>query len=99
MLRIEHEQQRLIFSGTLDRTTVLDYWPFKQLNSMSGDVVFDFKQLRSVDTAGLAWLLKQLALASQGGLVVQLHHVPPQLCSLAEVTDVLALLPINDKTE
>lgn len=99
MLRIEHEQQRLLFHGTLDRNTLLGYWPFKQLSSMSGQVVFDFKQLSSIDTAGLAWLLKQLALARQGGLVVQLHHVPSQLCSLAEVTDVLALLPISDNTE
>lgn len=99
MLRIEQDQQRLVFSGSLDRETLLDYWPFKQLNTMSGQVVFDLKQLRSIDTAGLAWLLKQLALARQGGLVVQLQHVPSQLCSLAEVTDVLALLPINDQTE
>jgi phospholipid transport system transporter-binding protein len=99
VLRIEQAQQRLVFNGTLDRNTLLDYWPFKQLSSMSGQVVFDFKELSSIDTAGLAWLLKQLALARQGGLVVQLQHVPPQLCSLAEVTDVLPLLPISEKTE
>jgi phospholipid transport system transporter-binding protein len=99
VLRIEQDQQRLVFRGTLDRTTLLDYWPFKQLSSMSGQIIFDFKQLNSIDTAGLAWLLKQLALARQVGLVVQLQHVPSQLCSLAEVTDVLPLLPISDKTE
>ncbi|MCH8536505.1 MAG: STAS domain-containing protein [Alkalimonas sp.] len=99
MLRIEQEQQRLVFSGTLDRTSLLAYWPFKLLSRMSGQVVFDFNQLSSIDTAGLAWLLKQLALARQGGLVVQLQHVPSQLRSLAEVTDVLPLLPISDTTE
>lgn len=99
MLRIEQQQQRLVFSGSLDRTSLLAYWPFKPLNRMSGQVIFDLKQLSVIDTAGLAWLLKQLALARQGGLVVQLQHVPSQLRSLAEVTDVLPLLPISDITE
>ncbi|MCC5826131.1 STAS domain-containing protein [Alkalimonas sp.] len=96
MLNIEQQQQRLIFSGVLDRNTLLAFWPFRLLNSLSGDVVFDLSQLQSIDTAGLAWLLKQLALARQAGLVVQLQHVPEQMRSLAKVSDVLELLPISD---
>ncbi|SEA09092.1 STAS domain-containing protein [Alkalimonas amylolytica] len=96
MLNIEQQQQRLLFSGVLDRNTLLAFWPFRLLNSLSGDVVFDLSQLQSIDTAGLAWLLKQLALARQAGLVVQLQHVPEQMRSLAKVSDVLELLPISD---
>nr|WP_300976196.1 STAS domain-containing protein [Alkalimonas sp.] len=95
-MNIEQQQQRLIFSGVLDRNTLLAFWPFRLLNSLSGDVVFDLSQLQSIDTAGLAWLLKQLALARQAGLVVQLQHVPEQMRSLAKVSDVLELLPISD---
>ncbi|MCC5852102.1 MAG: STAS domain-containing protein [Alkalimonas sp.] len=94
MLTIDVQPQRLTFRGVLDRNTLLNYWPFQQLNTLSGTVVFDFSELQSIDTAGLAWLLKQLALASKAGLVVQLQQVPEQLRSLARVSDVLELLPI-----
>ncbi|MEE2001825.1 STAS domain-containing protein [Alkalimonas sp. MEB108] len=98
MLNIEQQQQRLLFSGVLDRNTLLAFWPFRQLNRLSGEVVFDLSQLQTIDTAGLAWLLKQLALARQAGLVVQLQHVPEQMRSLAKVSDVLELLPISDQS-
>lgn len=98
MLNIEQQQQRLLFSGVLDRNTLLTFWPFRQLNHLSGEVVFDLSQLQTIDTAGLAWLLKQLALARQAGLVVQLQHVPEQMLSLAKVSDVLELLPISDQS-
>ncbi|MEN3160281.1 STAS domain-containing protein [Alkalimonas sp. NCh-2] len=96
MLKIELQQQRLMIEGVLDRNTLLNYWPLTLLKNVSGEVTFDFSQLESIDTAGLAWLLKQVALAKQAGLMVQLQHVPPQLRSLAQVSDVLELLPINE---
>lgn len=96
MLKIELQQQRLMIAGVLDRNTLLNYWPLTLLKNVSGEVTFDFSQLESIDTAGLAWLLKQVALAKQAGLMVQLQHVPPQLRSLAQVSDVLELLPINE---
>ncbi len=47
-----------------------------------------------MDTAGLAWLLHQVAQAAKLGLTIQMRHVPEQLISLAQLSDVLALLPL-----
>ena len=56
MLNIEQQQQRVVFSGVLDRNTLLTFWPFRLLSRLSGDVVFDFSQVQSIETAGRAWV-------------------------------------------
>ena len=95
MLKISQQEQTLFFSGALDRETVPTQWPFKLLTKLSGTVVFDFSELAQVDTAGLAWLLHQIAQASKLGLTIQMRHTPEQLVSLAKLSDVLALLPFE----
>ncbi|RVT48281.1 STAS domain-containing protein [Rheinheimera sediminis] len=97
MLKISQQQQTLLFSGALDRDTVPTQWPFKLLKNLKGTVVFDFSQLALVDTAGLAWLLHQIAQAKKLGLAIQMYHVPEQLISLARLSDVLALLPLVEE--
>jgi phospholipid transport system transporter-binding protein len=52
--------------------------------------------LDNIDTAGLAWLLQQLAQAKARGISITLCKVPKQLLSLADVTAVRPLLPISD---
>lgn len=94
MLKISQQQQTLVFSGALDRDTVPTVWPFKLLKKLTGTVVFDFSELALVDTAGLAWLLHQVAQATKLGLTIQMRHVPEQLLSLAQLSDVVALLPL-----
>jgi phospholipid transport system transporter-binding protein len=59
--------------------------------------VFDFSELALVDTAGLAWLLHQVAQAAKLKLNIQMRHVPEQLISLAQLSDVLALLPLIEE--
>jgi ABC-type transporter Mla MlaB component len=100
MLKISQQQQTLSFAGALDRETVPGQWPFKLLKKQSGTVVFDFSGLTLIDTAGLAWLLHQVAQAAKLGLSIQMRHAPAQLISLATLSDVLALLPLaeEDKT-
>lgn len=95
MLKISQQQQTLFFAGALNRDTVPGQWPFKLLKKLNGAVVFDFSELALVDTAGLAWLLHQVAQATQLGLTIQMRHVPEQLISLAQLSDVLALLPLE----
>ncbi|WP_233081568.1 STAS domain-containing protein [Rheinheimera soli] len=97
MLKISQQQQTLVFSGALDRDTVPTQWPFKLLKKLSGTVVFDFHELALVDTAGLAWLLHQVAQAAKMGLTIQMCHAPEQLISLAKLSDVLALLPLVEE--
>lgn len=94
MLKISQQEQTLFFAGALDRETVPTQWPFKSLKKLSGTVVFDFSELALVDTAGLAWLLHQVAQSAKLGLQIQMRHVPEQLISLAKLSDVLALLPL-----
>ncbi len=95
MLKISQQEQTLFFAGALDRDTVPTQWPFKLLKKLSGTVVFDFSELALVDTAGLAWLLHQVAQANKLGLTIQMRRVPEQLISLAQLSDVLALLPLE----
>jgi phospholipid transport system transporter-binding protein len=93
MLEIRQEQQVLVFSGELDRNTVVQFWPFKPLQSMQSNAVFDLAALKHVDTAGLAWLIQVLSQAKAKSLQVTLRGMPAQLHSLAAVSDVLSLLP------
>jgi phospholipid transport system transporter-binding protein len=93
MLEIRQEQQGLVFSGELNRDTVVQFWPFKPLQTLQGNTVFDLAGLKHVDTAGLAWLIQVLAQAKAKSLQVQLRGMPAQLRSLALVSDVLSLLP------
>ncbi|WP_333607124.1 STAS domain-containing protein [Arsukibacterium sp.] len=84
------------FSGALNRDTLMLYSPWPQLNTLSGEVTFDFSSLTNVDSAGLAWLIQQLALAKQQGLTIRIQQAPEQLQSLARVSAVTAFLPIID---
>jgi len=94
-LKIEPQGEVFYFTGVLNRDTLMLYSPFKLLNSVSERVNFDFSGLENIDTAGLAWLLQQLAAAKQHGVVISLCNVPKQLLSLADVTAVRPLLPIS----
>lgn len=95
-LEITRQQNTLKFDGELNRDTLMMYSPFKLSNGISGTLVFDFSSLSNIDTAGLAWLLQQLAQAKDRGQTITLCNVPKQLVSLADVTAVTPLLPISD---
>jgi phospholipid transport system transporter-binding protein len=95
-LKITAQGEVLQFTGELNRDTLMLYSPFKLLNNMSGAVKLDFAALDNIDTAGLAWLLQQLAQAQARGQSIALCNVPKQLLSLADVTAVRTLLPISD---
>lgn len=82
------------FEGALNRDTLILYSPFKLLNRLTGTIQFDLSALTAIDTAGLAWLLQQLAGARDTDLKIELCNVPQQLLSLADVSAVRALLPI-----
>lgn len=93
-LSITHQAQALLFTGELSRETLGRFIPFTLLLGMSGKVSFDFSGLTNVDSAGLAWLLEQLAVARTRNLQIVFLHVPAQLLALAKVSAVTSLLPI-----
>ena len=95
MLEIKQNGAVLQFTGELNCHTVVAHWPFKMLATMPKQASFDLAGLQHVDTAGLAWLIQQLAKAQQLGISLKLLHMPAQLRSLASVSDVLALLPTD----
>jgi len=95
MLTIDVQGQTLIFQGELNRYTVPAVQPCKALKGLTGAVEFRLGQLHHVDTAGLAWLLHQVAQSRQQQIEIRLTQTPAQLCSLAKVSDVLSLLPIE----
>jgi phospholipid transport system transporter-binding protein len=95
-LTIKQQNQTLVFSGELDRDTLMVYSPFTLLNTLSGQVTFDFSALTNVDSAGLAWLIQQVARARTMKIDLEIIHVPAQLLSLAKVSAVTTILPIID---
>lgn len=95
-LTISQQDQTILFSGKLDRDTLMMYSPFTLLNRLSGKVTFDFSALTNVDSAGLAWLIQQIARARTMNLQIEITKVPAQLLSLAKVSAVTTILPIID---
>lgn len=95
-LTINQQDQTIVFSGKLDRDTLMMYSPFALLNRLSGKVTFDFSALTNVDSAGLAWLIQQIARARTMNLQIEITKVPAQLLSLAKVSAVTTILPIID---
>lgn len=95
MLNIDVQGQTLVFQGELNRATVPTVQPCKALKGLTGKVEFRLGKLNHVDTAGLAWLLHQIAESRRQQLEIRLTETPAQLRSLAKVSDVLSLLPIE----
>ena len=95
MLNIAKQDGVITFTGELNRDTVVNFWPFTLLKNVSGELIFDLAALEHVDTAGLAWLLQQLGQAKNANIQVKLRNTPQQLKSLALVSDVFTLLPLE----
>lgn len=95
-LTIDNKDNNLRFSGELNRDTLMAYSPFKLLNGLSGKVTFDFSALSNVDSAGLAWLIQQLAVARKQKLQLEFSKAPEQMLALAKVNAVTDLLPLTD---
>lgn len=97
LLTIDQQGNEVFFKGVLNRDTVLDYIPFGLKTDTSAPLIFDLGTLTNVDSAGLAWILQQLALGKNDGRIIKLRNIPPQLLSLAKVSAVEALLPVISK--
>ena len=81
--------------GALDRHNLVKKQQFR-FPDLSGDSVhIDLKNAEPIDTAGLAWILKCLSYYQNCGKQTSILNAPEQLIALAELSNVLALLPIQ----
>ncbi|MDU0113970.1 STAS domain-containing protein [Psychrosphaera aquimarina] len=81
--------------GAIDRFSLVDDALFN-FQSMTADVTIDLNKVSSVDTAGVAFILKLVAHYQNAQLNVVLTHPPAQLIALAEISNVLGLLPLKE---
>jgi len=90
------EQDRLIIAGALERFELSNKQLY-QFPKAKGAVEIDLKLVTNFDTAGLAWLLKLVSFYQHRRCEVKISNVPDQLIALAEISNVLKLLPIESK--
>lgn len=81
--------------GDVDRFNLIDNKLFS-FPIMTSDVTIELTNVVSVDTAGLAFLLKLVAFYQNKNLNVVLANPPSQLIALAEISNVLGLLPLKE---
>jgi phospholipid transport system transporter-binding protein len=80
-------------SGFIDRFTVNQLIGGINISKINDEhLTLDLADVKKVDTAGLAWLLKVMAQAGQSGQTVQLNAIPSQLLDLAQISGVEQLL-------
>lgn len=81
--------------GDIDRYNLIDKKLFS-FPAMTSDVTIELTNVASVDTAGVAFLLKLVAFYQNQKLNVTLTNPPSQLIALAQISNVLGLLPLKD---
>lgn len=80
--------------GNVDRFSLVDSQLFI-FPSISSDVTINLDKVTSVDTAGVAYILKLVAHYQNKKLNVELTNPPTQLIALAQISNVLGLLPLK----
>ena len=89
------QDQVLTVTGDLDRF-VLGNTKHYQFPAVSGDVTVDLAKVTSVDTAGLAWVLKLVCFYKSRQQAVLISNEPQQLIALASISNALNLLPLKN---
>ncbi len=93
-MKVEFSENRVDVIGDIDRFNLTDNALFR-FSDMTSDVTVELKNVTSVDTAGVAFLLKLVAFYQKQNVAVTLTNPPTQLIALAEISNVLGLLPIK----
>ena len=86
-------------AGELTRQTIPKL-PNKAVRKLisNSPIVLDLKQVKKVDTAGLAWLLALVEQAELNACQLTLTHLPSDLIKLAKLSAVDGFLPISSST-
>ena len=97
-MKLIQKGNRLSVVGELDRFSLSNAQQFI-FPQVSEQIVFvELQKIKNVDTAGLAWLLKLVSYYQKKNKEISISHAPKQLIALAELSNVLALLPIIKST-
>jgi phospholipid transport system transporter-binding protein len=80
--------------GNVDRFNLADSQLFT-FPPIASDVTIDLDKVTSVDTAGVAYILKLVAHYQNETRNIELTNPPTQLIALAQISNVLGLLPLK----
>ena len=94
-MKLQQTQTGIAVVGALDRHHLVKKQQFEFPTLTSDTVELDLAQADSIDTSGLAWILKFLSNYQDSGKKTSVLNPPSQLIALAELSNVLALLPIQ----
>lgn len=94
-MKLETVKDGISVIGALDRYNLVKKQQFRFPEISSSEVSIDLKGAEPIDTAGLAWILKCVAFYQHCGKRTSILNAPEQLIALAELSNVLGLLPIQ----
>lgn len=92
----ESQADKLILYGDYDRFNLADKTLYR-FPSLNGDITIDLAGVKSFDTAGLAFLLKMVSFYQKKSNRVIISNESSQLIALAEISNVIKLLPFAVK--
>ncbi len=90
----------VLMAGDLTRLTVSALIK-KNLPSQvqQHEVKLDLAELSGIDTSGLAWIISFIADVQKRGKTITILNPPEQLLKLAEISDLVTLLPLEKTAE
>jgi phospholipid transport system transporter-binding protein len=90
---ITFQDNRFLLSGELDFFNVMSvYQKSLQPLNKSQEWIFDFSQLKSSDSAGLALIIEWIKLAKEASKPVQFKYLSEDILSLAKAAGVDVML-------
>ena len=96
MIDVQQSKHNAIISGVLTRATITRAFD-KKYRKLVDDtqVTIDLAKVSKIDTAGLAWILMLVELATRNACQLALINLPEDLLKLAKLSAVDTLLPID----
>ena len=92
---LKFENNQLVPMGALDRFSLGDRKLY-DFPEVTGSIVINLQQVNNFDTSGLAWLLGVVSHYQSNQVAIQIINASQQLIALAEISNVLELLPLSD---
>ena len=97
MIDVQQIEHKAIFSGALTRATITRAFDKKYRQLISNErIILDLSKVEKIDTAGLAWILLLIELASKTQCHINLVNLPDDLVKLAKLSAVDSLLPTEN---
>ena len=94
-MELQQTSSGLSVVGALDRYNLVNKQQFEFPELSLENIEIDLSKAEPIDTSGLAWILKCVSNYHSRGKKTSILNPPTQLIALAELSNVLALLPIQ----